>query len=105
MTYTVELRYIDGELDDLVHDIRQWLDRNQINAEEFYHSSGPPGLAFRIQFRDRDQAAAFAEAFDGWVAGDDPQEAGARWVMPPSRRQPRRQANSPSNPHSHKRQS
>jgi|GEM_PF-6513897 len=86
MTYTVELRYIGGDLADLLRDTRIWLDRNRIKPESFRHSSSPPGLAFRIELSDRDQATAFAEAFGGWVEGTDPQGTGAHWVMPPSPR-------------------
>jgi len=86
MSYTVELRYIGGDLAGLLHDMQVWLDRNRIKAEQFHHSSAPPGLAFRIEFSDRDQATAFAEAFGGCVEGADPQGTGARWVIPPSPR-------------------
>ena len=86
MTYTVELRYIGGDLAQLLHDMRVWLDQNRIKAEQFHHSSGPPGLAFRVEFSDRNQATAFAEAFGGWVEGADPQGTGAGWVKPPSPR-------------------
>ena len=87
MIYTVELRYIGGNLADLLHDMRLWFDRNRTKPEEFYHSSAPPGLAFRVGFGDRDQASAFAEAFQGCVEGDDPQGTGARWMTPPSPRE------------------
>ena len=81
MTYTVELRYIGGNLADLLHDMRLWFDRNRTKPEEFHHSSAPPGLAFRVGFGDRDQASAFAEAFQGCVECADPQGTGARWVI------------------------
>jgi hypothetical protein len=84
MIYTVELRYIDGNLADVLHDMRLWFDRNRIKPEEFHHSSGPPGLAFRIGFGARDEASAFAEAFRGWVECAHPQGTGARWVIAPS---------------------
>jgi hypothetical protein len=84
MTYTVELRYIGGNLADLLHDMRLWFDRNRTKPEEFHHSSAPPGLAFRVGFGDRDQASAFAETFQGCVECADPQGTGARWVIPPS---------------------
>jgi hypothetical protein len=90
MTYTVELRYIDGDLAGLLHDMQVWFDRNRIRPEQFHHSSGLPGLAFRVEFSDRDQAAVFAEAFRGWVECADPQRTGARWVIPPSPRKTHR---------------
>lgn len=82
MTYMVELRYIDGDLAGLMRDMRSWLDRNRIEAEEFYHSSAPPGLAFRIGFRHPDNAAAFADAFGGWVEGAE--GIGLCWTHPHS---------------------
>jgi hypothetical protein len=91
MTYTVELRYIDGDLADLMREMRAWLDENRIEPQEFRHSSGPPGLAFRIAFRDPENAAGFAEAFGGRVECADPQGTGVRWTAPPlSRTPPRR---------------
>lgn len=90
MSYTVELRYIDRNLADLLHDMRLWLDQNRINPEQFHHSSAPPGLAFRIEFSDRDQATEFAEASGGWVEGADPKGTGPLWVTPPSPRKTHR---------------
>jgi hypothetical protein len=98
MTYTVELRYIDGNLAGLLHDMRLWFDRNRIKPEEFRHSSGPPGLAFRVGFGDPDQASAFAEAFGGRVECADPQGTGARWVIPPSPRKTHRSSISAAAP-------
>jgi hypothetical protein len=83
MTHMVELRYIGGDLADLMCEMRTWLDYNQIEAEEFYHSSSGSGLAVRVGFAEADHAAAFAEAFDGWVECDDPQGARPHWTMPP----------------------
>ena len=85
MTYIVELRYIGGDLSDLMRDMRIWFDRNRIEPEELHHSSCPPGLAFRVGFGDRDDAAAFAKAFEGWLECAGPQGASPRWTIPPSR--------------------
>jgi hypothetical protein len=95
MSYTVELRYIDGDLGDLLCQMQAWLERNRIEMAELHHSSGPPGLAFRIQFRDHNQATAFAEAFRGRIVEcADPQSAGPCWVIPPSPRHTRRPVHS-----------
>jgi hypothetical protein len=85
MTYVVELRYIGGDLANLMGDMRSWLNQNQIEPGEFYHSSGVPGLAFRVGFGDQDHAAAFAEAFGGWLECADP-HGQVRWTTPPSPR-------------------
>lgn len=89
MTYTVELRYIGGDPARLMRDMRIWLDRNHLEPEEFYHSSAPPGVAFRVGFSDRDNAAAFARAFGGWLEGADQAGAGPRWIVPSSPRRAR----------------
>ncbi len=94
MTNIVELRYIGGDLAELMRDMRMWLDCNRIETEEFHHSSGPPGLAFRVGFSDRNNAAAFAKAFGGSLEGADPQGAGARWTIPPPPRMMRRPSTS-----------
>ena len=73
MTYVVELRYIGGDLAKLKRDMLDWLDRNGVEPEAFHHSSAPPGLAFRVVFGDRGHAAAFAEAFGGWIEDADAQ--------------------------------
>jgi len=44
VTYIVEVRYIGSDWADLMADMRSWLDRRQIDTEEFDYSSG--ALAF-----------------------------------------------------------
>ena len=83
MTYMVELRYIGGDLAELTRNLQMWLDHNRIEVQELYHSSAPPGLAFRVGFNDRDHASAFANAFRGWLECADPQGKGASWTIPP----------------------
>jgi hypothetical protein len=84
MTYMVELRYIGGDLTEVMRDMRTWLDHNRIEPIELGHSSGTPGLAFRVAFTDQDHAAAFAQAFGGWLECADPQ-GGPHWTRPPTR--------------------
>jgi hypothetical protein len=79
----LDLRYIGGELADLVHDMRAWFDSNQIEPGQFQHSQAPPGLAFRVAFRNPAFAAAFSKAFKGRVACA-PTEGSARRTSPPS---------------------
>ena len=86
MTYVVELRYIGGDLASLMREMRIWLDRNQVEPEEFHHSSAPPGVAFRVGFSDQNDAAAFAEEFKGWLECAEPQRTEARWTIPTSSR-------------------
>jgi hypothetical protein len=93
MTYIVELRYIVGDLADLMCDMRTWLDHNGIEADEFNHCSGTPGVAFRVGFKNQDHAAAFAEAFGGWVESADLSDVAAHWTTPPDAAALSRQAN------------
>ena len=72
MTYTVEVRRIGAELADLMSDMRTWLDHHSIEPELFHHSTGCPGLAFRVGFRTEPHAAAFADAFGGRLEQADP---------------------------------
>ena len=84
MTHMVELRYIGGDLDELMRDMRGWLDHHGIEPEELHHSASAPGLAFRVAFKHEDHAGAFAQAFGGWIECADP-ERGPHWAMPPSK--------------------
>ena len=86
MIYIVELRYIGGDLPSLMRDIRIWLDHNQVEPEEFHHTSAPPGVAFRVGFSDQNDAAAFAGEFKGWLECAEPQATDARWTIPTSSR-------------------
>ena len=87
MSYTVQLRYIDRDLAGRLREMQEWLKRNGIKPQELQRSSCPPGLAFRVEFSDLDQAKAFAAAFDSSVQGADPHGAGASWVLPPALRE------------------
>jgi hypothetical protein len=80
--YIVEVRYIGSDWADLTADMRSWLDRRQIDTEEFNYSTLGRAIAVRVGFRSEDQAGAFAEAFGGRVQSADPHGAAARWRMP-----------------------
>lgn len=84
MTFIVEVRYSGGDWADLMADMRSWLDRRQIDTEEFDYSSLGRGIAFRVGFRSENQAAAFAEAFGGRLQSVSPHGAPEQWRMPRS---------------------
>lgn len=65
MSYIVEVRYTGGDWADLMADMHSWLDRRQIETEEFGHSLLRRSVVVRAGFRDEDHAAAFATAFSG----------------------------------------
>jgi hypothetical protein len=78
MSYTVEVLYINGEAAGLMADMRTWLDRKQVEVEEFRSTLDCPGPGFRVGFREEDQALAFAEAFRGSLRSADPLGANHR---------------------------
>ena len=75
MLHTVEIRRIGGDLARDLAEMRGWLDRHGLDVAEFQHSFGGPGITFRVSFHAADEAAAFAEHFDGWINGRDPHGA------------------------------
>jgi len=83
MTHLVEIRYIAGEPAGLTAEMQAWLDQRQIEPDDFACSRGCPGLAFRIAFRKEEDAAAFADAFGGWLAAGD-QQGEVHWRSPPA---------------------
>lgn len=75
MNHLVEVSYSGGDWTDLVADIRSWLDRRQIEAEEFDFWPLDRGVTVRVGFRDQNQAAAFATAFSGRIEQTAPNGA------------------------------
>jgi hypothetical protein len=78
MPYTVEVRRIGADLGATMAEMRNWLDGDGINPTEFDHSSGGPGITFRLVFRAEGDALAFAQAFRGTL--NDGHET--QWVLP-----------------------
>jgi hypothetical protein len=79
--WIVEVRYGGSDWADLLGDMRSWLDRRQIDAERFDHSSLGRGAAISAGFFSEDQAAVFAEAFGGRLQSTDPHGAAAQGRM------------------------
>ena len=69
MLYTVEVRLIGRDLTPSMSEMRTWLDHHRFEPDAFRHSRGGAGITFRVEFKHADEAAAFAEAFDGRVIG------------------------------------
>lgn len=65
MTDIVEVEYTGTDWPDLVADMRSWLDRRQIEPDEFQHSMVGRGVTVRVGFGDGNHAAAFASTFSG----------------------------------------
>ena len=77
MIWIVDVRYSGGDWADLLADMRSWLDRRQVDAEEFSHSLLGQSITVRVGFRDEDDAAVFASAFSGRLLSTDPHRATA----------------------------
>jgi hypothetical protein len=84
VNYVVEERYTGADCGDLVADMHSWLDRRQIEAEEFTSSVLGRGIALRVGFRDEDDAAVFVSAFSGRLLSTDPHRATAGTTISPA---------------------
>jgi hypothetical protein len=89
MLYILEIRCIGDDLASAMQQMRRWLDHHRIEAAAFDHSSGGPGITFRIFFSAETEARMFAQAFGGrlndganpggaplWAVGDSRCTAG-----------------------------
>lgn len=85
MLYTVEVRRIGADLAASMVEMRTWLDQRGINATEFDHSSGGPGITFRVAFRQEADAIAFAKAFRGRLNNGEDADGIVLWqnIEPP----------------------
>jgi hypothetical protein len=73
MPYTIEVRWIGADLAGSMAAMRTWLDSRGVNPTAFEHSSGGPGITFRVSFREEEDALSFAQAFRGaFNQGTDP---------------------------------
>lgn len=79
MLHIVEVRRIGHDLESLAAELRKWLDDNGIQPTAFEHSTGGPGITFRVHFTAQSDAAAFAAEFSGWL-DDGTEPGGARWA-------------------------
>lgn len=67
MPHIVEVRHIGTDLAASTAELRNWLDKQRLRPAAFEHSAGGPGITFRVHFAEEGQAAAFADAFNGWL--------------------------------------
>jgi hypothetical protein len=65
--HIVEIRHIGTDLDVAQTELKTWLDSHSIRPVEFEHSTGGPGITFRVHFAAKEDAAAFCETFHGWL--------------------------------------
>jgi hypothetical protein len=79
--YVVEVRYTGVDWADLVADMRSWLDRRQIEVEQFSHTLLGRGVAVRVGFYNEDHATAFATSFSGRLQSAEPHRAAVQGTM------------------------
>ena len=65
MVFPVEISTSNESAVENMTNMRDWFDQHQVEPSVFRYSVSPPGLVFRIEFADEEQALAFAEAFGG----------------------------------------
>jgi hypothetical protein len=73
--YIVEVRYTGVDWADLMADMRSWLDRRQVEVEEFSHTLLGRSVVVRVGFFNEDHAAAFATSFSGRLQSAEPHSA------------------------------
>ena len=75
--HVVEIRLVGADLAVSMNEMRTWLDHNHCQPDGFRHSRGGAGITFRVDFKQESEAAAFAKAFGGRLAGIAPPGADA----------------------------
>ena len=65
--HVVEIHHGSEELAAPLSQMRTWLDGKRIEPSAFQLSIIPRGMLFRLTFRERSQATAFAHAFHGRI--------------------------------------
>ena len=75
MSATVEIRLIGSNLANTMREMRMWLDHRKLAPQGFRQSTYPGGLALHIEFRARNEAAAFADFFGGRILDMPPGQA------------------------------
>jgi hypothetical protein len=66
----VQVRLVDSDiLAGRMSEMREWLDRHDIEPDVFQYRMDADNVVFRVDFKVPSEAAAFAEAFAGTVVG------------------------------------
>lgn len=82
MLHIVEIRHIGTDLGVARCELKEWLQHHRVEPVEFEHSTGGPGITFRVHFASKEAAAAFADAFHGRV-NDGTRLPAACWGVSP----------------------
>lgn len=67
--YLVDIRMQPGDLSRQMSAMRIWLDENRFEPSTFYCRDADSGMLVSVEFKISDEAAAFAERFDGEANG------------------------------------
>jgi hypothetical protein len=76
--YLVDIRMQPGDLSRHMSTMRIWLDEHRFEPSTFYCRDTDCGMLVSVEFKISDEAAAFAERFDGQANGQLGEEKLAR---------------------------
>ncbi|HTW54043.1 MAG TPA: hypothetical protein VME45_19305 [Stellaceae bacterium] len=79
MPHVVEVRHIGVDHDAALDELQRWCDQQSIQPRLLEHSTGGPGITFRVHFTMENDAIAFAQSFHGWLNNGTEPESGVRW--------------------------
>jgi hypothetical protein len=68
--FSVEIRIPEMDekaLTARMNAMREWLDHRRVEPSVFRYTFDPPGLLYRVDFRTKSDAVAFANQFGGQV--------------------------------------
>ena len=80
MHHVVEIRHFGADLAAARAELQDWLSKHAIRPVSFEHSTGGPGITFRLQFAAESEAEQLAAAFHGWRNNAHPVDP-PRWEM------------------------
>jgi hypothetical protein len=67
MLHAVEIRFCGENIQELLSRIRSWCARTEAQPTTFRYWLSEPDSLLRVNFERKEQADAFAQAFDGLV--------------------------------------
>lgn len=68
MPYLVEIKREQADVATLMSAIREWLDAQRFEPDEFRYNSAGDGAVFRLAFKHENEAQACADGFGGQVS-------------------------------------
>jgi hypothetical protein len=82
VSHMVEIRHIGTNLDASIGELQNWLNSRGVRPVALEHSSGGPGITFRVHFSVESEALAFAETFKGRLCSGAHPGGAALWALP-----------------------